>query len=152
MNYLVLNNKVLNIENDVSKLSNQANASINQKNEEVQTENIEKVNKRASALIGPENLPAFNPNFDAGSQDLIKAIIDEVDEQKIKYNKLKEDFKLTKDNQIQQIETFKANISKLLEDINNIKNDFDENLENIENNINTLSIQKQDNKEDNLQK
>ena len=155
LNYLDLNNKVLNIENDVSKLSNQANTLINQKNEEVETENIEKINKRASALISPENLPAFNPNFDSGTQDLIKAIMDEVDEQKIKYNKLKEDLKLTKENQNQQNETFKANISKLLEDINNIKNDFDENLENIENNINNLSIQKQDlleNKEDNIQK
>ena len=155
LNYLDLNNKVLNIENDVSKLSNQANTLINQKNEEVETENIEKINKRASALISPENLPAFNPNFDSGTQDLIKAIMDEVDEQKIKYNKLKEDLKLTKENQNQQNETFKANISKLLEDMNNIKNDFDENLENIENNINTLSIQKQDlleNKEDNIHK
>ena len=155
LDYLDLNNKVLNIEKDVSKLLIQENDLINKKSEEVETEQVEKVNKRTSTVINTENFPAFNPNFDSGTQDLIKAIMDEVEEQKIKYNKLKEDIKLTRENQNQQNEVFKANISKLLDDINNMKNDLDENLENIENNIHTLSIQKLElleNKEDKIKK
>ena len=155
LDYLDLNNKVLNIEKDVSKLLIQENDLINKKSEEVETEQVEKVNKRTSTVINTENFPAFNPNFDSGTQDLIKAIMDEVEEQKIKFNKLKEDIKLTRENQNQQNEVFKANISKLLDDINNMKNDLDENLENIENNIHTLSIQKLElleNKEDKIKK
>ena len=104
---------------------------------------MENVVKRLSKEIVPSNLPAFNTNMDQGTNDLIKAVLDEVEDQKVKFNKIKEDFKLIKENQSKQNETFKANISKILEDINNIKNDFEENFENMENNINTLSHQKE---------
>ena len=137
---LDLNNKLIDIENDVANISEKLNV-VNNKSENNKA--VENVVKRLSKEIVPSNLPAFNINMDQGTNDLIKAVLDEVEDQKVKFNKIKEDFKLIKENQSKQNETFKANISKILEDINNIKNDFEENFENMENNINTLSHQKE---------
>ena len=137
---LDLNNKLIDIENDVANISEKLNV-VNNKSENNKA--VENVVKRLSKEIVPSNLPAFNTNMDHGTNDLIKAVLDEVEDQKVKFNKIKEDFKLIKENQSKQNETFKANISKILEDINNIKNDFEENFENMENNINTLSHQKE---------
>jgi len=137
---LDLNNKLIDIENDVANISEKLNV-VNNKSENNKA--VENVVKRLSKEIVPSNLPAFNTNMDQGTNDLIKAVLDEVEDQKVKFNKIKEDFKLIKENQSKQNETFKANISKILEDINNIKNDFEENFENMENNINTLSHQKE---------
>ena len=137
---LDLNNKLIDIENDVANISEKLNV-VNNKSENNKA--AENVVKRLSKEIVPSNLPAFNTNMDQGTNDLIKAVLDEVEDQKVKFNKIKEDFKLIKENQSKQNETFKANISKILEDINNIKNDFEENFENMENNINTLSHQKE---------
>ena len=137
---LDLNNKLIDIENDVANISEKLNV-VNNKSENNKA--VENVVKRLSKEIVPSDLPAFNTNMDQGTNDLIKAVLDEVEDQKVKFNKIKEDFKLIKENQSKQNETFKANISKILEDINNIKNDFEENFENMENNINTLSHQKE---------
>ncbi len=137
---LDLNNKLIDIENDVANISEKLNV-VNNKSENNKA--VENVVKRLSKEIVPSALPAFNTNMDQGTNDLIKAVLDEVEDQKVKFNKIKEDFKLIKENQSKQNETFKANISKILEDINNIKNDFEENFENMENNINTLSHQKE---------
>ena len=137
---LDLNNKLIDIENDVANISEKLNV-VNNKSENNKA--VENVVKRLSKEIVPSNLPAFNTNMDQGTNDLIKAVLDEVEDQKVKFNKIKEDYKLIKENQSKQNETFKANISKILEDINNIKNDFEENFENMENNINTLSHQKE---------
>ena len=137
---LDLNNKLIDIENDVANISEKLNV-VNNKSENNKA--VENVVKRLSKEIVPSHLPAFNTNMDQGTNDLIKAVLDEVEDQKVKFNKIKEDFKLIKENQSKQNETFKANISKILEDINNIKNDFEENFENMENNINTLSHQKE---------
>ena len=137
---LDLNNKLIDIENDVANISEKLNV-VNNKSENNKA--VENVVKRLSKEIVPSNLPAFNTNMDQGTNDLIKAVLDEVEDQKVKFNKIKEDFKLIKENQSKQNETFKANISKILEDINSIKNDFEENFENMENNINTLSHQKE---------
>ena len=135
-----LNNKIINIMNDIANSSDKANTQIiqNESNKEA-----DQVIKRSSHEIVPSEVPAFNANVDSGTSELIKAVLDEVDEQKIKFNKLKEEIKLNKENQNKQNETFKANLAKILEDINNMRNDLDENLENMENNINKLSLQKE---------
>ena len=135
-----LNNKIINIENDLAMVSEKVNITTNKSENSKAVENVV---KRLSKEIVPSDIPAINVNMDQGTNDLIKAVLDEVEEQKEKFNKIKEDFKLNKETQNKQNETFKANISKILEDINNIKNDFDENIENIENNINTLSHQRE---------
>ena len=149
-----INNKILDIINDVANLNNKGNTPTNQNdyNNNKEMDHIDKILSRE--IVPPEN-PVFNVNMDPGTSDLIKAVMDEVEDQKIKYNKLKEDLKLNKENQNKQNDVFKANISKILEDINNLKNDFEENMENIENNINNLSLQKEqlfENKVENIQK
>ena len=137
---LDLNNKLLDIENDVANISEKLNV-VHNKSDNNKT--VENVVKRLSKEIVTSELPVFNTNMDQGTNDLIKAVLDEVEDQKVKFNKIKEDFKFIKENQSKQNDTFKANISKILEDINNLKNDFEENFENMENNINTLSHQKE---------
>ena len=147
---LDINNKILNIVNDVANISNKTN---NIPTQNIIHREIHFENKNTSEEIPPIKEPAFNVNLNMETSDLIKAIMDEVDEYKIKYNKMREDLKLTKENQNRQNETFRANISKIIEDINNMKNDFDENLENMENNINIISQKKEisiENKEEEI--
>ena len=147
---LDINNKILNIVNDVANISNKTN---NIPTQNIIHREIHFENKNTSEEIPPIKEPAFNVNLNMETSDLIKAIMDEVDEYKIKYNKMREDLKLTKENQNRQNETFKANISKIIEDINSMKNDFDENLENMENNINIISQKKEisiENKEEEI--
>ena len=147
---LDINNKILNIVNDVANISNKTN---NIPTQNIIHREIHFENKNTSEEISPIKEPAFNVNLNMETSDLIKAIMDEVDEYKIKYNKMREDLKLTKENQNRQNETFKANISKIIEDINSMKNDFDENLENMENNINIISQKKEisiENKEEEI--
>ena len=147
---LDINNKILNIVNDVANISNKTN---NIPTQNIIHREINFENKNTIEEIPPIKEPAFNVNLNMETSDLIKAIMDEVDEYKIKYNKMREDLKLTKENQNRQNETFKANISKIIEDINSMKNDFDENLENMENNINIISQKKEisiENKEEEI--
>ena len=51
------------------------------------------------------------------TSDLVKAIMEEVESQKVKFNKLKDDLRLSKENQSKQNDTFRANISKIIEDL-----------------------------------
>ena len=142
-----LDNRILNIVNDVANISNQINNIPTRGKSQIITRISSDINKNNS----PEDIistkvaePSFNVDLNLETNDLVKAIMDEVDEQKIKFNKLKEDIKLNRENQTKQNDNFKSNISKIIEDINNLKNEFEENFEKMENNINVLSLQKND--------
>ena len=152
---LDINNKILNIINDVANITTKTNNLSNFNNRKSVIKEIIQENKGTSDEIIPPSSPAFNVDLDMETSDLVKALMDEFEEEKIKFNKLKEDLKLTKENQNRQNETFKSNISKIFEEINSIKNDFEENIENMENNLNTLSFHKEsiiERKEENIKK
>ena len=144
-----LDNRIINIVNDVANISTQI-SNIPTRGKSNIIRRISDINNN-NAHNSPEEIistrvaePSFNVELNLETNDLVKAIMDEVDEQKNKFNKLKEDIKLNRENQTKQNDTFKSNISKIIEDLNNLKNEFDENLENMENNINSLSLQKND--------
>ena len=137
-----INNKILNITNDVANITEKVNKNSINANK-INFDEMIKINKELDKEIIPSEIPNFNINMDNNTSELVKAIMEEVESQKIKFNKLKEELKSNKENQNRQNETFKSNISKIFEDINSLKNEFDENVENMENNFKTLSVQKE---------
>ena len=139
--YSDLNNRILNIVNDIGNISDKItniSSQINIINNEPPQNNDEEI------IYTKVPEPKFNVDLNMETTDLVKAIMDEVERQKVKYNKLKDDLRVNKENQTKQNETFRANISRLKEDLNNIKSELGENIENISNNLNALSKQKED--------
>ncbi len=139
-----LNNRILNIVNDIANVSDKVTNIPQQIITEIESPDNQKQTKEEEIIYTKVPEPKFNVNMNMETTELVKAIMDEVEKQKVKYNKLKDDLRLNKENQTKQNETFRANISKIKEDLSNIKSEFDENIENITNNINILSMPKED--------
>ena len=139
-----LNNRILNIVNDIANVSDKVTNIPQQIITEIESPDNQKQTKEEEIIYTKVPEPKFNVNMNMETTELVKAIMDEVEKQKVKYNKLKDDLRLNKENQTKQNDTFRANISKIKEDLSNIKSEFDENIENITNNINILSMPKED--------
>ena len=127
-----LNNRILNIINDVADINNNIinNASNNKKNK--------------------INLSIINPiNKDINSSNLFKIAMDEIEEEKNKFNKLKEDYELNKEKQKKENNNFKNDINKINKEYISLKKITEENIENIENvenNLNNyINLQKEEN-------
>ena len=139
-----LNNKILNIVNDIANVSDKVTNIPQQIITNIESPDNQKQTKEEEIIYTKVPEPKFNVNMNMETTELVKAIMDEVEKQKVKYNKLKDDLRLNKENQTKQNDTFRANISKIKEDLSNFKSEFDENIENITNNINILSMPKED--------
>ena len=139
-----LNNRILNIVNDIANVSDKVTNIPQQIITNIESPDNQKQTKEEEIIYTKVPEPKFNVNMNMETTELVKAIMDEVEKQKIKYNKLKDDLRLNKENQTKQNDTFRANISKIKEDLSNFKSEFDENIENITNNINILSMPKED--------
>ena len=139
-----LNNRILNIVNDIANVSDKVTNIPQQTITNIESPDNQKQTKEEEIIYTKVPEPKFNVNMNMETTELVKAIMDEVEKQKVKYNKLKDDLRLNKENQTKQNDTFRANISKIKEDLSNIKSEFDENIENITNNINILSMPKED--------
>ena len=139
-----LNNRILNIVNDIANVSDKVTNIPQQIITEIESPDNQKQTKEEEIIYTKVPEPKFNVNMNMETTELVKAIMDEVEKQKVKYNKLKDDLRLNKENQTKQNDTFRANISKIKEDLSNFKGEFDENIENITNNINILSMPKED--------
>ena len=139
-----LNNRILNIVNDIANVSDKVTNIPQQIITNIESPDNQKQTKEEEIIYTKVPEPKFNVNMNMETTELVKAIMDEVEKQKVKYNKLKDDLRLNKENQTKQNDTFRANISKIKEDLSNFKSEFDENIENITNNINILSMPKED--------
>ena len=139
-----LNNRILNIVNDIANVSDKVTHIPKQILNNTESPDNQKQYEEEEIIYTKVPEPKFNVDMNMETTDLVKAIMDEVEKQKVKYNKLKDDLRLNKENQTKLNDTFRANISKIKEDLNNIKSEFDENIENITNNINVLSMPKED--------
>ena len=139
-----LNNRILNIVNDIANVSDKVTNIPQQIITNIESPDNQKQTKEEEIIYTKVPEPKFNVNMNMETTELVKAIMDEVEKQKVKYNKLKDDLRLNKENQTKQNDTFRANISKIKEDLSNFKGEFDENIENITNNINILSMPKED--------
>ena len=141
-----LNNRILNIVNDIAGISDEITDIPGPKiiNKETVINKIQTNSPNEENISSKVEEPKFNVNMNMETSDLVKAIMEEVESQKVKFNKLKDNLRLSKENQSKQNDTFRANISKIIEDLNNIKSEFDENVENLENNINAISAQKEE--------
>ena len=139
-----LNNRILNIVNDIANVSDKVTNIPQQIITNIESPDNQKQTKEEETIYTKVPEPKFNVNMNMETTELVKAIMDEVEKQKVKYNKLKDDLRLNKENQTKQNDTFRANISKIKEDLSNFKSEFDENIENITNNINILSVPKED--------
>ena len=139
-----LNNRILNIVNDIANVSDKVTNIPQQTITNIESPDNQKQTKEEEIIYTKVPEPKFNVNMNMETTELVKAIMDEVEKQKVKYNKLKDDLRLNKENQTKQNDTFRANISKIKEDLSNFKSEFDENIENITNNINILSMPKED--------
>ena len=139
-----LNNRILNIVNDIANVSDKVTNIPQQTITNIESPDNQKQTKEEEIIYTKVPEPKFNVNMNMETTELVKAIMDEVEKQKVKYNKLKDDLRLNKENQTKLNDTFRANISKIKEDLSNFKSEFDENIENITNNINILSMPKED--------
>ena len=139
-----LNNRILNIVNDIANVSDKVTNIPQQIITNIESPDNQKQTKEEEIIYTKVPEPKFNVNMNMETTELVKAIMDEVEKQKVKYNKLKDDLRLNKENQTKQNDNFRANISKIKEDLSNFKSEFDENIENITNNINILSMPKED--------
>ena len=139
-----LNNRILNVVNDIANVSDKVTNIPQQIITNIESPDNQKQTKEEEIIYTKVPEPKFNVNMNMETTELVKAIMDEVEKQKVKYNKLKDDLRLNKENQTKQNDTFRANISKIKEDLSNFKSEFDENIENITNNINILSMPKED--------
>jgi hypothetical protein len=74
--------------------------------------------------------------------------MDDLEEEKNKLNKFKEDYELFKDNQKKENDSINKNIKKIKEEINSAKSSIaenEENIENIQNNLNDyINLQKEE--------
>ena len=139
-----LNNRILNVVNDIANVSDKVTNIPQQIITNIESPDNQKQTKEEEIIYTKVPEPKFNVNMNMETTELVKAIMDEVEKQKVKYNKLKDDLRLNKENQTKQNDNFRANISKIKEDLSNFKSEFDENIENITNNINILSMPKED--------
>ena len=84
-----INNKILNITNDVANITEKVNKNSINANK-INFDEMIKINKELDKEIIPSEIPNFNINMDNNTSELVKAIMEEVESQKIKFNKLKE--------------------------------------------------------------
>ena len=116
-------------------------------NYETDHKEIEKINNNKKNKI---NLSVINPiNKDINSSNLFKIAMDEIEEEKNKFNKLKEDYELNKEKQKKENNNFKNDINKINKEYISLKKITEENIENIENvenNLNNyINLQKEEN-------
>ena len=132
-----LNSRILNIINDIAEINN------NMVNNTIK-------NKKNNKLGKEVNISVINPvSNDINSSNLFKIAMDEIEEGKNKFNKLKEDYELFKEKQEKENINYKNDINKINKDCNNlnkinVKNT--ENIENLENYLNDyINLQKEEN-------
>ena len=135
-----IHNRLLNIINDVADINN------------VITDNTNiKTSNKYGREVNPSVINAINK--DMNSSSLFKIAMDELEEEKNKLNKLKEDYELNKDKQKKENDTFKKSINKIKEEYNSLSKDVEDNTEKIENNynyfLNLWNEEKEKEKEDN---
>ena len=134
-----MNNRILKLINDISDINNNI---INNNYNVPQSKKSNKYSKEVSVNI---STPI---NKDINSSNLFKIAMDEIEEGKNKFNKLKEDFEAYKDKQSKENNSFQKDIDGINEKYNNLKICIENNVkktENIENNFNEyINIQKEE--------
>ena len=121
-----MNNRILNIINDIADINNNILNiySYNSNN------NIKSNNKPEKEIN--ENI-INNINKDMNNSNLFKIAMDEIEEEKNKLNKLKEDYEINKEKQKKENNFYKKSINDIIEEFNNLKKEVEENTDNIEN-------------------
>ena len=137
--YSDINSRFLNVINDIAdihnNIMNNGNYTINEKKEKEGNVNDTNVNG--------------NDNNNNKNSNLFKIAIDEIEENKIKFNKLKEDYEIFKDNTKKENKFFKLNINEISKQYNNLKKIVEQNvgaIENLENNYNNYINSKKEEK------
>ena len=134
-----MNNRILDIINDIAEINNNfldnninISSNISQKNYKYRKE-IKEITPSISNTINKESTTSNN---------LFKIAIDEIEEGKKKFNKLKEDFEIYKDNIKKGNDSVNKNINNIKEEYFILKSTIEENVEsinNLENNFNLLN-------------
>ena len=147
-----MNNRILEIINDIADinnnfLDNNINISNNtsQKNYKYRKE-IKEITPHISNAINKES---------TASNNLFKITMDEIEEEKKKLNKLKEDFELYKDNIKNGNDSVNKNINNIKEEYFILKSTVEENIEsinNLENNFNDYVNSQKEEKEEREEK
>ena len=150
-----MNNRILDIINDIAEINNSfldnninISSNINQKNYKYRKE-IKEITPSISNAINKDSTTSNN---------LFKIAIDEIEEGKKKFNKLKEDFEIYKDNMKKGNDSVNKNINNIKEEYFILQSTVEENVEsinNLENNFNLLNdyinSQKEEKEEKNKQ-
>ena len=149
-----INGRILNIINDIAKINNNIlninshiSSNINRNDDKSSTNyNYNYSNNKYGKEI---SVSLSHPiNNEISSNSLFKIAMDDLEEEKNKLNKFKEDYELFKDNQKKENESINKNIKKLKEEINSAKSSIaenEENIENIQNNLNDyINLQKEE--------
>ena len=128
-----MNNRILNIINDIAEINNNIINIANNidKNNNTSNNNISNINYGKGKEVSVSITNAINK--DANSSNFFKIAMDEIEEEKNKFNKLKEDFESYKETQKKDNTTINKNINNIKEEYYGLKNIVEENSENIEN-------------------
>ena len=135
-----MNNRIMNIVNEIADINNNIINNIN--TNKVQVKKPNKYSKEATVNI------TTSINNDINSNNLFKIAMDEIEEGKNNFNKLKEDYEAYKDKQSKENNSFQKNIDQLSEKYNDLKTSIEDNVEkteNIEINFNEyINLQKEE--------
>ena len=117
-----MNSRIINIISDVANINNNIS---NMENINTNVNNLKNENEASPNIINAINKDMNNSN-------LFKIAMDEIEEEKNKFNKFKDDYEIYKDKQKRENDTIKKNISEIINEFTNLKKEVDENAENIE--------------------
>ena len=154
-----MNNRIINIINDMVDMNNNiAKTNINNNNND--NNNISKNNENNNINTNKyESEVKINIanyiNKDMANANLFKIAMDDIEEEKNKFRKLKEDYELNKEKQKKENDSFRKNINDLIDELNNLikkVGENSENLQNIENKYLSDAILKNVEKEKNIEK
>ena len=124
-----LNTRILDLLNDVADINNILTNDNNNKNHKYM-----KSYSKYGKEVNPTVINAINK--DMNNTNYFKIAVDELEEEKNKLMKLKEDYELNKNNQKEENEFHTKCLNKIKEDLENLKQEVEDNSKNIENNYN----------------
>ena len=124
-----MNSRVINIISDIADINNNIlnleNIYTNNANNNITNNNTKNENEASPNIVNAINKDMNNSN-------LFKIAMDEIEEEKNKFNKLKDDYEIFKDRQKKENDNIKRNINEIINEFSNLKKEVDENAENIE--------------------
>ena len=136
-----INDRILNIINDIADLNNEIINNRKMSSKDKDTKDVRSNNNNEN------NNNNMNMNM---SSNVFNIVLDEIEENKNKFNKLKEEYKFYKESQKKEINSLKININELISEYNNLKKHVEENIDNIEtieNNFNNYINEKNEENE-----